>query len=233
MNKTNKFVWLDSETLGLNDVGNDGQIGAVKHPIIEIAGVITDMDLNQVGEPIHLILSSTQEQIDAGDEWAVNTHKESGLLDKSLASKLTPDGAQKKLIAWLKSAGIQKFARDSDGPFGYMAGNSIKLDRDFIMYQMPELHRYMHYRMLDLAGPALMARQWKPELVYQKKYEHLALSDIHESIEEAKVFKEFFLQSMPVSREIFRSGFLAGMEEKDAQKMDSKWVEYNNDAKQD
>ena len=61
---------------------------------------------------------------------------------------------------------------------------------------MPTLESYLHYRVIDVSSIKELARRWKPELVdgFVKEAKHTALSDIRESIEELRYYKEnFFL----------------------------------------
>jgi oligoribonuclease len=68
-----------------------------------------------------------------------------------------------------------------------LAGNSIHMDRQFIVQQWARINSRLHYRMLDVSA-------WK--LVFEGKYgkkfakpeEHRALGDIRGSIMELKYY---------------------------------------------
>jgi oligoribonuclease len=56
---------------------------------------------------------------------------------------------------------------------------------------MPRLESFLHYRNIDVSSVKELARRWYPSLPrFQKKETHLALSDIKESIEELKYYRE-------------------------------------------
>lgn len=79
-----------------------------------------------------------------------------------------------------------------------MAGNSVYMDRLFLLKFMPKLHKFLHYRILDVSTIKELCRHWNPE-VYKnapkKEYTHRALNDIKESVEELKFYKENFFKT--------------------------------------
>jgi oligoribonuclease len=78
-----------------------------------------------------------------------------------------------------------------------MCGNSICQDRRFLSRWMPELEKFFHYRHLDVSTLKELARRWYPQVAagFSKESRHLALQDIHDSIEELRYYR----------RELFRS----------------------------
>ena len=73
-----------------------------------------------------------------------------------------------------------------------MCGNSICQDRRFLARCMPDLEGYFHYRNLDVSTLKELARRWYPERLkgFNKSSTHLALQDIHDSIEELRFYRE-------------------------------------------
>ena len=72
-----------------------------------------------------------------------------------------------------------------------ICGNSIATDRKFIRREMPILDSYQHYRMIDVSTIKELATRWYEKLdPPSKKSEHTALSDIRESIEELRWYRE-------------------------------------------
>src|SRR3712207_9168207 len=68
-----------------------------------------------------------------------------------------------------------------------LAGNSVGTDRAFLARDMPELDRFLHYRIVDVSSIKELARRWYPRVYYNapaKHGSHRALADIQESIEE-------------------------------------------------
>jgi oligoribonuclease len=58
---------------------------------------------------------------------------------------------------------------------------------------MPRLERYFHYRNLDVSTLKELARRWSPSIGkgFQKESAHTALSDIRDSIEELRYYREY------------------------------------------
>jgi oligoribonuclease len=73
-----------------------------------------------------------------------------------------------------------------------MCGNSISLDRRFLIKYMPELESIFHYRNIDVSTLKELAKRWTPEIEsgFNKKGAHLALDDIFESIAELAYYRK-------------------------------------------
>ena len=72
-----------------------------------------------------------------------------------------------------------------------MCGNSICQDRRFMAREMPQLEAFFHYRNLDVSSIKELASRWYPDVTkgFLKESEHLALSDIRDSIAELKYYR--------------------------------------------
>ncbi len=191
-----KIAWGDLETGGLNGRLESGLLGMETYPILELAFILTDSQLNQIGEPLHIVIGHSEEVIKTCHDWAITKHTKSGLLNEVRKSKISLPMAESMVIAWLKSLGVNSYDRKSRTG-AIFAGNSIMFDRDFIQCQMPTLHDYMHYRQMDISAVALAARLWNPSIegLVNKEYKHEALADINESISEARVYKNFLFST--------------------------------------
>lgn len=191
--KTNNiyFAWLDFETGGLNGRLDNGHLGMDYYPIFEVALIVTDSQLNQVGESLRLVINQNEERIAESSEWAVDTHTKSGLLDEVRSSKLSLKDAEHAIISHLQTLGIDSYDRKKKSG-AILAGSSIMFDRTFMMCQMPELSDYLHYRQLDVSAFNLAVRAFRPEIEdkVQKQYKHEALADIQETIDEFKVYRD-------------------------------------------
>jgi oligoribonuclease len=179
--RPNEFnlVWVDMEMTGL-DPDTDR--------IIEVAVVVTDMQLNVLEEGPVFAIHQSDETLDKMDNWNKGTHGRSGLIDRVKASTVTEADAEKALIEFLK-----KYVPNGKSP---MCGNTICQDRRFMARGMPKLEAFFHYRNLDVSTLKELCRRWKPELVsgFKKAQKHTALADIIESIEELKYYREHFIK---------------------------------------
>lgn len=174
----NNLIWLDMEMSGLSP-DNDR--------ILELAAVVTDAELNVLGESPVLVVHQGDAVLEGMDAWNKGTHGRSGLIDKVKASTLDEAAASAQMIEFLKP-----FVPAGKSP---MCGNSICQDRRFMARYMPELESYFHYRNLDVSVFKELARRWKPEIYsgFKKASRHEALADIYESIDELKYYREHFI----------------------------------------
>ena len=175
---SNNLIWIDMEMTGLNPDSDR---------IIEIALVITDSQLNIVAEPPVLVIAQPVSILDGMDKWNRSTHAKSGLIDKVKASVLSEGEAQEIMLKFL-----QPYVPSAASP---MCGNSICQDRRFLVRSMPKLEAYFHYRNLDVSTLKELAKRWKPTIMLglSKESKHEALSDIYDSINELKYYREHFI----------------------------------------
>ena len=174
----NNLIWLDMEMSGLLPDSDR---------ILELAAVVTDAELNVLGESPVLVVHQSDAVLDGMDAWNKGAHGRSGLIDKVKASSLDEATASAQMIAFLKP-----FVPAGKSP---MCGNSICQDRRFMARYMPELESYFHYRNLDVSVFKELARRWKPDIYagFKKASRHEALADIYESIDELKYYREQFI----------------------------------------
>lgn len=174
----NNLIWLDMEMSGLLPDSDR---------ILELAAVVTDADLNVLGESPVFVVHQSDAVLDGMDAWNKGTHGRSGLIEKVKKSTLNEADATAQMIAFLK-----EFVPAGKSP---MCGNSICQDRRFMARYMPELESYFHYRNLDVSVFKELARRWKPEIYsgFKKASKHEALADIYESIDELKYYREHFI----------------------------------------
>lgn len=179
--RPNEFnlVWVDMEMTGLDPD---------KDRIIEVAVVVTDSNLNILGEGPVFAIHQPDEILDGMDAWNKGTHGRSGLIDRIKASTVTEAEAEAALIEFLK-----KYVPNGKSP---MCGNTICQDRRFMVRGMPKLEAYFHYRNLDVSTLKELCKRWKPELAngFKKHQKHTALADIIESIEELRYYREHFIK---------------------------------------
>ena len=180
MNKKTNLIWIDLEMTGLipeSDV------------IIEIATVVTDANLNVIEEGPSLAIHQNIDVLDGMDEWNTNQHNRSGLVKRVLESKVSSAEAESKTLDFLI-----KYVDQGASP---MCGNSICQDRRFLYNYMPKLEKFFHYRHIDVSTLKELAVRWKPGIISSsyKKSRHLALSDVYDSIDELKHYREHFIKA--------------------------------------
>ena len=180
MNKQTNLIWIDLEMTGLipeTDV------------IIEIATVVTDANLNIIDEGPSLAISQNSELLDGMDEWNTNQHNRSGLVKRVKESTISVGDAENQTLDF-----VSKYVDPGVSP---MCGNSICQDRRFLYNYMPNLEKFFHYRHIDVSTLKELAMRWRPEIVSSsfKKSRHLALSDIYDSIDELKYYREHFIKA--------------------------------------
>ncbi len=169
-----RLVWIDLEMTGLNPE---------KDFILEIASVVTDDRLEIVAEGPNIAINYPEETLENMDEWSRKHHRESGLLDRVKASSYDCRGAERETLEFLSV-----HCKKGESP---LCGNSVWQDRRFIIKHMPNLQEFLHYRNIDVSSIKELVRRWYPSLPpYQKQKTHLALSDIKESINELRYYRE-------------------------------------------
>jgi len=174
--KQKRLIWIDLEMTGLDTV-NDS--------IIEIAMIVTDGELNVLAEGPVCAIKQEEKVLKAMDEWNRRHHTDSGLWQRVVFSRYDMRGAETANIEFLREW-VEKGASP-------MCGNSVCQDRRFLHRLMPELEGWFHYRNLDVSTLKLLAGHWMPSALreFHKENRHEALSDIRESIEELKYYRQF------------------------------------------
>jgi len=174
----NNLIWIDLEMTGLSPEADR---------IIEVASIVTDSQLNVLGEGPVIAVHQADEIMNGMDEWNTRTHGKTGLTERVKKSRTVEAEAEKQTIDFLK-----QYVGKNQSP---MCGNSICQDRRFLARYMPELEAWFHYRNLDVSSIKELIKRWKPELLsgYSKKNTHQAMDDIRESIEELQYYRKHFI----------------------------------------
>lgn len=118
-----------------------------------------------------------------------------GLFDDILKSKLTLKKVQKELLTMIQKHCPEKMC--------YLAGSSIHIDKDVLKKEMPEVHDYLHYRIIDVTSVQTTVRRWAPWIevnikknlakARQDVVSHRAMDDIEWSIAFMKGFRSFLI----------------------------------------
>jgi oligoribonuclease len=153
--------------------------------LIEVAALVTDFDLNVLGEGVDIVIKPPPEAMDQMVEFVRNMHVNSGLLDE-LDAGTTLDDAEAQVLAYVKEHCVE-------GSRPPLAGNTVATDRAFLARDMPGLEQFLHYRIVDVSSIKELSRRWFPRAYYNapsKGGNHRALADIRESIEELRYYRE-------------------------------------------
>ncbi|MFC9832542.1 oligoribonuclease [Rhodococcus sp. NPDC127530] len=172
-----KLVWIDCEMTGLR-LGTD--------KLIEIAALVTDSELNVLGEGVDIVIHADDDALAAMPDVVTKMHENSGLTDEVRKSTVTLAEAEQQVLAYIR----EHVPVAGTAP---LAGNSIATDRGFIARDMPDLDTYLHYRMIDVSSIKELCRRWYPRIYFgqpEKGLAHRALADIKESIRELKYYRK-------------------------------------------
>lgn len=178
-----RIVWIDCEMTGLS---------LERDALIEVAALVTDFELNQLGDGVDLVIAPPAEALEQMDDFVRGMHTSSGLLDE-LASGTTMADAQEQVLAYIR----QWVPEPRKAPLG---GNTVATDRGFLARDMPELEAHLHYRIIDVSSIKELSRRWYPRAYFnspKKSGGHRALADIRESIAELRYYREAVFVAPP------------------------------------
>ncbi len=179
------LVWIDCEMTGL-DVFNDR--------IIEICCILTDGNLNVLDEKgYHSYIHCPKDILDNMNEWCINQHGKSGLTQKVLNCNKTVSQVENELLNYIK--------RYIPTPnTALLSGNSVHMDKFFMMKEMPKVINHLHYRILDVSSFSEMCKRHNYDLFKKqpkKLKQHTAKSHILESMEQMKWFLQNYCKEGP------------------------------------
>lgn len=181
---TDLLVWIDCEMTGL-DLGSDA--------LIEVAALVTDADLNILGDGVDIVINAPDAVLDAMTPFVRDMHARSGLTDEVRAATVTVAEAEKLVMDYIREW-------VPDARTAPLCGNSIATDRGFLARDMPVLHEYLHYRMIDVSSVKELTRRWYPRVYFSqppKGLAHRALADIRESIRELEYYRRTVFVPQP------------------------------------
>jgi oligoribonuclease len=181
---SDRLVWIDCEMTGL-DLGSD--------LLVEVAALVTDSELNVLGEGVDVVIGASAEQMERMPDVVREMHATSGLTEQVLASTVTLQEAEERVLAYVK----EWVPEPKKAP---LCGNSIGTDRGFLTRDMPALDDWLHYRMVDVSSVKELARRWYPRAYFnapKKCGGHRALADILESVQELKYYRAAVFAPQP------------------------------------
>jgi oligoribonuclease len=178
------LVWIDCEMTGL-DLGRDR--------LIEVAALVTDPDLNVLGEGVDVVIKAPDEVLGGMVEVVRQMHDRSGLTEAVRASTVTVAEAEEQILEYVR----KHVPEPRSAP---LCGNSIATDRGFLARDMPTLDGHLHYRMIDVSSIKELCRRWYPRVYFgqpAKGLAHRALADIRESIRELEYYRRTLFVPQP------------------------------------
>ena len=170
------LIWIDCEMTGLS---------LEKDVLVEIAVLVTDSELNVIGEGVDVVIKATPDQLAQMNEYVQSMHTSSGLITE-IPHGITVSEAESLIISYLEKSSTTA----GKSP---LAGNSVSVDRSFIARDMPRLNEYLHYRTVDVSSIKELARRWYPKAYFKasaKTGNHRALGDIQDSIAELAYYRQ-------------------------------------------
>ncbi|GAA2523405.1 oligoribonuclease [Pilimelia columellifera] len=184
MNVADLLVWIDCEMTGL-DLGKDA--------LIEVAVLVTDADLNVLGDGVDIVISAGEAALVGMPDVVRDMHAKSGLTEEVRRSTISVAEAEDRVLGYIT-------AHVPDPRTAPLCGNSIATDRGFIARDMPRLDAHLHYRMIDVSSIKELCRRWYPRVYFgqpAKGLEHRALADIRESIRELEYYRRTLFVPQP------------------------------------
>lgn len=161
--------------------------------LIEIAALVTDADLNVLGDGIDVVIHAEDAALSSMIDVVKDMHSRSGLTNEVRASVVDLATAEATVLDYIG----EHVKQPKTAP---LAGNSIATDRSFIARDMPALDAFLHYRMIDVSSIKELCRRWYPRIYFgqpPKGLAHRALADIHESIRELQYYRRTAFVPLP------------------------------------
>lgn len=174
-----KIVWIDLETTGLE---------AASHHVLEVAVVVTNEELVPVNVFQEVLPFSFRAHAPGIDPIVRDMHTRSGLWDECEAVSNAPrlpnystDGA---IVSMLRQSGLEQGE-------AILGGSTINFDRAFLEVHFPRTFAFLHYRNFDTSTMKKALQEWAEITFPPSGDAHRALPDIMESIEVARIARNF------------------------------------------
>ena len=163
-----------------------------KDALVEIAVLVTDSDLNVIGDGVDVVIHASADDLAGMNEFVTKMHTDSGLIHE-IPNGISSSAAEELILKYLDSAGVAA----GKSP---LAGNSVYVDRIFIARDMPKLSEFLHYRTIDVSSIKELTRRWYPKVYFNapaKTGNHRALGDIKDSIAELSFYRKTVFLEQP------------------------------------
>jgi oligoribonuclease len=167
------IAFLDLEMTGLSPE---------RDVIIQAALIITNKDLEPLDEYVCDIWQP-DEALAVMSPFVRDMHDKNGLIERVRASRIDVREAERQLLSRISALCPHP---------AVLAGNSVWVDRMFLMRYMPAVAGFLHYRMIDVTSVRLLVDRWVgPSGTFNKPSagEHDALVDTRNSIAELRHYR--------------------------------------------
>lgn len=164
-----------------------------KDALIEVAALVTDRDLNVLGEGVDVVIHADEQALTGMPEIVRAMHERSGLTEEVRRSAVSLSEAEDMVLDYVTSL----VPEPRTAP---LCGNSIATDRGFLSRDMPRLDAHLHYRMIDVSSIKELCRRWYPRVYFgqpAKGLAHRALADVRESIRELEYYRRTIFVPLP------------------------------------
>jgi oligoribonuclease len=154
-----------------------------KDRVLQVAMLVTDANLNVISSEFNEVIKQSEHVIVGMNDWCKENLKD--LAEASKVSEVTERKAEDMMLEFLA-----KYVAPKKSP---LAGNSIYMDRMFLLEYFPRVHDYLHYRIIDVSTIKEVCYRWNPKVYHtapKKEFKHRALADIRESISEMQHYRE-------------------------------------------
>lgn len=181
------ILWLDFETTGM--MTNPHTVP------LEGAAIITDGKLNELAVFEGMAIHATEEELAHMDDFVLNMHTKTGLLEKvraSAVSRLAFDAALYRFASPYFPGKGETLADGTRYRGIVIGGNSVKFDFDVMTKFCPANSGVMDYRVIDISGLGELVRRWnRPywEAMPAKLSDHTALTDIRAGVDELRYYR--------------------------------------------
>src|SRR3989338_10312029 len=132
--KPNRLVWIDLEMTGLDPK---------KDVILEIATIVTDLNLITIAQGPDIVIYQPDSVLNGMEKVVAELHDKSGLTKQVRAADTTIQEAEQQTLGFLRNYCEEKLC--------LLAGNSVWMDKFFLLQHMPRLAAFMHYRIIDVS----------------------------------------------------------------------------------
>ena len=174
----NALVWLDMEMTGLDPE---------QCVPLQVGMVVTDAALTEQ-EAWETAIWQPDQELARMSPAVRKMHAVNGLLEQVKQSAVGLQDAQVMMMKFIVRH------------FGYgeavLAGNSIHVDRRFLIKHFPIFEGFLLYRMVDVSSVKELVRGWLGESAVYAKAEskHTAVEDLRESIAELRHYRKLLIR---------------------------------------